>query len=80
MLLNVFFHYDVTAESYLHYNKGIFYRPPPKKKMGHANSCHGNQKLGNWETEQCSHRAEGKERLRYQTDFKNHTKANVKRR
>lgn len=26
MLLNVFFRYDVTAESYLHYNKGIFYQ------------------------------------------------------
>lgn len=26
MLLNVFLHYYVTAESYLHYNKGIFYK------------------------------------------------------
>lgn len=26
MLLNVLLHYYVTAESYLHYNKGIFYK------------------------------------------------------
>lgn len=33
MLLNVFLHYYVTAESYLHYNKGIFYKMVPVYKM-----------------------------------------------
>ena len=35
MLLNVFFRYDVTAESYLHYNKGIFYK---KKRRDDKNT------------------------------------------
>ena len=52
MLLNVFFHYDVTAESYLHYNKGIFYRPPPKKKRWAMQTAVMGTR--NWETERLS--------------------------
>ena len=48
MLLNVFFHYDVTAESYLHYNKGIFYQ---KKRWAMQTALMGTR---NWETERLS--------------------------
>ena len=49
MLLNVFFRYDVTAESYLHYNKGIFYQK--KKRWAMQTAFMGTR---NWETERLS--------------------------
>ena len=51
MLLNVFFHYDVTAESYLHYNKGIFFPPSPQKRWAMQTAVMGTR---NWETERLS--------------------------
>lgn len=33
MLLSLFLHYYVTAESYLHYNKGIFSKKKKKKEQ-----------------------------------------------
>ena len=50
MLLNVFFHYDVTAESFLHYNKGIFYQKK-KKRWAMQTAFMGTR---NWETERLS--------------------------
>ena len=50
MLLNVFFHYDVTAESFLHYNKGILYQKK-KKRWAMQTAFMGTR---NWETERLS--------------------------